>query len=325
MSFSYRDDDEEPRYTADITGVAISNQTIVILSTLGFGALGLSLFLILRRLSPIEDPGEQEHDPRGTDVYGDMLDQSDVATLNRAQRRARAKFRMKKARRAVAPAQEANGDADGGDPAQAIGADATIGENDGLTRKERQRAAKAREREERKVYAKEARLWREKKQSALISEGSGSCDGQENKGEFHQVANELSFEDVFPKCENEHDALSEFLFWESMRASSIMKNVKQNERSDEIISIAQQFPKVTIREFIERLKINGSVSIATLADEFGISVPEAMDELENNINKKHGVVGIPYDGCFVYVSLEMIEEAVKLGKDLGRIQHLYNS
>lgn len=309
MSFAYRNEDGTPNYTANITGVAFSNQTILIVSTLGFGALGLVLFLILRHLSPTAGDDHDEQD-QNRDVYGEMLDQSDVATLNRAQRRAKAKFRMKKARRAVAPtAQEDEG---GGE------ADNDVGNNDladanQLTRKERQRAAKEMERKERKVYAKEAQLWREKKQSTMKSEGSSSCDVNEHDIDSEE-ADKLSLEDVFPQYANEHDATSEYLFWES-----IMKNLKQKENSDDIMSIAEQIPKMIIRDFIERLKRCGKVSTATLAEEFGISCTQAMDELENNINKKHGIVGIPHDGYFVYVSLEMIKEAIKIGQDSGRL------
>eukprot|EP00571_Detonula_confervacea_P009270 CAMPEP_0172321424 /NCGR_PEP_ID=MMETSP1058-20130122/43353_1 /TAXON_ID=83371 /ORGANISM="Detonula confervacea, Strain CCMP 353" /LENGTH=326 /DNA_ID=CAMNT_0013036931 /DNA_START=15 /DNA_END=995 /DNA_ORIENTATION=+ len=322
MSFSYGHDGEEPSNTYNITGVAISNKTIIILSTLGFGALGLALFLILRRLSTIDGHDEQQEHERGRDVYGEQLDQSDVATLNRAQRRARAKFRMKKARRAAVPGQqEVNGEDDEGGAAQALGGDEVMGEDFGgindlgeanLTRKERQKAAKAREREERKIYAEEARLWREKKQSTIKSEGS-NCDGKEKKVESSHEANELSFEEIYPRSANENDALSDHLFWES-----IAKNTKQTTNSpDEIISIAQHMPKMTIGEFVERLKRNGSVSIATLADEFGISVPEALGELDN-INKQHGIIGIvDASGSFVYVSIDMIKAAIKLGQDAG--------
>ena len=48
MSFSSDIDDG---YTNSITGVAISNQSILILCTLGFGTLGLVILLILRHLS----------------------------------------------------------------------------------------------------------------------------------------------------------------------------------------------------------------------------------------------------------------------------------
>ena len=62
-----------------ITGVALSNETILILSSFGFATLGLVLFLILRN-QPNNQDDEAEYSHR--DNYGDVLDQADVATLN---------------------------------------------------------------------------------------------------------------------------------------------------------------------------------------------------------------------------------------------------
>ena len=318
MSFSSDSDDG---YTNSITGVAISNQSILILCTLGFGTLGLVIFIILRHLSTDQENENEQSNVRG---YDDVLDDSDVATLNRAQRRARAKFRMKKARRAPTPnvgAQVGEGDENvlGGENNQ-VGRD----DNDGivavdanLSRKERQRAAKAKEREERKVYSEKARVLREKKQSTKTkSEDKNVCDDKEiNKSSVLYANDVLSVKDIFPRMANVEDALSEYLFWES-----IMKNLKRTTNpNDEIISIAQSIPKMTIHEFLERLEHNGSVSIASLADEFGITIPQALDELER-INKKHGVIGVADSkGNFVYVSMKMIQDAIKIGQDAGRI------
>eukprot|EP00581_Thalassiosira_minuscula_P017169 CAMPEP_0183722868 /NCGR_PEP_ID=MMETSP0737-20130205/14696_1 /TAXON_ID=385413 /ORGANISM="Thalassiosira miniscula, Strain CCMP1093" /LENGTH=297 /DNA_ID=CAMNT_0025953113 /DNA_START=15 /DNA_END=905 /DNA_ORIENTATION=+ len=293
-SFSRLHDDDEPSYTYNITGVAISNQSILILSTVGFGLLGFAVyFLILRRVSGTDDRDDDEND--GADVYGEMLDRSDVATLNRAQRRARAKFRMKKARRAVVPGQQQGEENDG----DGVDVDANRGGNleplaeTNLSRKERQRAAKAMEREERRKGTEQARIWRERKQSTMKSGGgSSSCDGNETTTQSmspEEEKVELPLEQLFPRREKHDDPLSEFLFWEST-----LKRMKDSAVSYEemLLSAERQMPQITICEFIQRLQKNGSVSIAALADELGgISIPEALVELEN-INKRHGIVGI---------------------------------
>ncbi|KAL7531197.1 hypothetical protein ACHAXR_003891 [Thalassiosira sp. AJA248-18] len=328
MSFSsYGQDGDEPNYTYNITGVAISNKTIVLVSSIGFASLGLVLFIILRRLSTNNDHDEQqENNVRARDAYGEILDQSDVATLNRAQRRARAKFRMKKARRIQTPGQhqaEGIGGDDAGALAQGNGEGDNVMRHNGgrnndlsnLTRKERQKAAKAMEREERKISAEEARLWREKKHPTMKSEGNNR-DDKEKMLEYSIEDNELSVEEIYPRSSDENDPLSESLFWES-----IVKNIKEKTNSSgEIISIVEQLPKMTIREFIERLKQNGSVPIASLADEFRIAVPQALAELEK-INNQHGIVGISdaNSGSFIYVSMEMIKEAIQYGEDAGRV------
>ena len=134
--------------------------------------------------------------------------------------------------------------------------------------------------------------------------------------------------------EDENDPLSEFLFWKS-----IVKNVKNdaqlvidkkitsfnsssNNVSDEPFENKRKgrhFKMITIRQFLQRLKQNGSVSIILLADEFRISIPDALNELEY-LNKAHGIIGILDDrGHFVYVSRRMIDEATKAGHETGRM------
>ena len=308
MSFSNNNNEGESQYINSISGIAISNKSILILSTIGFGILGLVLYCILRRLTdqPTNQDDNEERD------YGEILNDSDVATLNRAQRRARAKYRMKNARRVAQPVQVNNNGEDGEEDDNENQDNVPQVNINNLSRKERQRAAKKKEREERKVSAEEARKWREKNQSKSIKK---SIDKNIKPDESKEVK-ALSVEDVFPQRANVNDALSEYIFRES-----IVKNIKQMDVSndDEMISIANQIPKMTIHEFVERLKQNGSIAISSLADEFDITEQECLDQLEC-INKQHGIIGIvDSNGCFVYVSMEMIKEAIKLGNDLGRI------
>ena len=316
-------DEHEPSFTNNgITGVAISNQSIVILSALGFGTLGFVLFLILRRRqSTIDSNGE--NDFRGRDAYGKMLDQSDVAKLNRSQRKAKARLRMKKLQRAVAPMQQRGNEDEGGGPAQVMGEGDVMGENEGgdydladanLSRKERRKAAKVMEREERKVYAEEARLWREKQQSTNRSEG-GPSDHKGVRVESPSEANETSLEEIFPRSLNEKDALSDVLFWESL-----VKNIKRKASSNDVMFFAaRKLRRVTIRQFIERLRENGSVPIVALADEFGMTVPDTLYELEV-INKRFGIIGIVHtDGNFVFISVEMLKKAIEFGELSGRV------
>ena len=309
-------DSGEPAYTSSITGVAMSNQSLVIISTVGFGFLGLAMYFVLRQLSATAEENEiEERD------YDEILEQSDVAMLNRAQRRARAKYRMKNTRRAAVPGQqqlvanEGDGPEVGGGEGEIDGGEGNNGDvsaNANLSRKERRLAAKQQEREERKAYAEEARLYREKKNR--MSDDKRNTSEENNK---KLIAKELSIEDIFPQRANKDDALSEYLFWET-----IMKKMKQemetndNDDDDDI-----RIPKmVTIHDFVERLKQTGSVSVASLAEEFGITVPEALEELES-MNQQHGIIGVlDSKGNFVYVSLDMIKEAIKIGQEAGRVE-----
>jgi hypothetical protein len=82
---------------------------------------------------------------------------------------------------------------------------------------------------------------------------------------------------------------------------------------------AQKLRRVTIRQFIERLIENGSVPIVALADEFGMTVPDTLYELEV-INKRFGIIGIfDSDGNFVFISMEMIMKEIEFGKLSGRV------
>ena len=303
MSFS-NNNEEESQYINSISGIAISNKSILILSTIGFGILGLVLFYILRRLTD-QQTNQDDNEERD---YGEILNDSDVATLNRAQRRARAKYRMKNARRVAQPVQ-VNNNGEDGEEDENHNQDNVPQVNNNLSRKERQRVAKKKEREERKVSAEEARKWREKNQSKPAKKTI-------DKDIMPEESKVLAVEDVFPQRANVNDVLSEYMFREY-----IVKNIKQMDISneDKMISVANQIPKMTIHEFIERLKQNGSISISSLADEFNITEQECLDQLEV-INKQHGIIGVvDSKGCFVYVSMEMIKEAIKLGNDAGRI------
>lgn len=343
MSFSQQHHGQNDNYYNNISGVAFSNKILLILSTIGFASLGITIyFLILRHVNNDnnedgEGNGQNNNALLQRNNYGENLDQSDVATLNRAQRRARAKFRMKKARRAaVAPAggHAAGGGPDGEDAGDLIVDDAhdlvldDNGEGDHadnlhhLSRKERQKAAKQMEKEERKLYAQEARLRREaeakRKQLQVKSQGGSSSDHEDetNLKYATRETSELDIELLFPRRENENDSLSEYLFWES-----IVRNKKTDGSSSNQDNHLQdlQFNKMTIRNFIRNLQQCGSVSIMALADEFGISILEALEELDN-LNQQFGVIGLhDGQGQFVYVSKAMIEKAIVVGNKSGII------
>mmetsp|Transcript_15595 Transcript_15595/g.24198 ORF Transcript_15595/g.24198 Transcript_15595/m.24198 type:complete len:297 (+) Transcript_15595:64-954(+) len=290
-----------PDYT--ITGVAFSNETILILCSFGFATLGIVLFLILRN-QPQHHNDEDENTDR--DNYGDVLGQADVATLNRAQRRARAKYKMKQARRDMAPAVAARG-GEGDDniinmPAEERVPEDVVVNNDfaGIVdRKERQRIAKQMERNERKIYSMEAQKWRDRNQA------SSKKKKKKLTSEVDNVVSESNFsvEDVFPKRLDKHDPSSDYLFWES-----IVRGIQdKNFSTDELISQCEtaQSKTMTIREFVKRVENSGgSVSVIDLADKFEISVPDAMTEIArwNDLYNIRGMV----DSCGNFVILPSI-------------------
>jgi hypothetical protein len=276
-----------------ITGVALSNENILILCSFGFATLGIALFLILRNQP--QKSNDDDHADR--DLYGDELDQADVATLNRAQRRARAKYKMKQARRDMAPPVAVRGGEGDDNNMPADEGVPDIVDNSFVAivadRKERQRIAKEMERNERKIYSMEAQRWRDKNQASSnskkkIIDGSG----------FNASNTTASVEKTFPQRLDKNDPLSDILFWEA-----IVRSIKDTTAStDELISRceAAQSKTMTIREFIERVNSDGPVSIIDLADEFEISIPDALIDI-SRWNELYNICGT-VDSCgnFVY-------------------------
>ncbi|KAL7487615.1 hypothetical protein ACHAW6_013671 [Cyclotella cf. meneghiniana] len=294
-----------------IYDMSLSNKTILILCTVGFASLGMAIYFLLLRHVPSADDAE-----RHVQNYDRFLATTDAAALNRAERRARAKLRMKKARLAAVPA--GRGDDDDGAPRrhgpnedddERFG---LIRENAGahLTRKERQKAAKALEKEERKMAAELARVRRE-------ADGKTNTKKQTDYGEpdcetDNRRPPKPRLEDIFPPREQSDDPMSDYLFWQSISA-----NYKDDPQR--FLEDAVQSRIMTIRDFIAKLEKHRSVSIAALADEFGITITNVRNDLEK-LNAQYGIIGLmDNNGNFVYVSREMIAKAVQMGKDMGRV------
>lgn len=290
----------------DNYNVVLSNQTILILCTIGFASLGIAVyFLILRHVPSSSDDNGDE----ALQDYDEFLDQSDVGALNRAERRARAKLRMKKARRANVPtaAQRNVDDADGNIH---LAADVPIdaAEDAGLSRKERQRAAKALEREERKMSAEVARARREAEEKKRPKTKSNLREDDTKTLRLHEI---------FPqRAAGSTDPLSNHLFHESITRKYI-------GNPQQFLADSMDSKILTVRTFINKLQDIGYLSVTALADEFGISVEEVYNEI-NSLNKMHGVIGLFDKGNIVYITKEMIEMAVELGNKEGKILHPMN-
>lgn len=273
-----------------ITGVALSNETILVLCSFGFATLGIALFLILRN----QPQHDEDNDHADRDTYGDVLDQADVATLNRAQRRARAKYKMKQARRDMAPAVAARG-GEGDDNNMPVDEGVPDDVNNSFVvivpdRRERQRIAKQMERNERKMYSIEAQRWRDNQPSSKSKKAnSTSANG-------NGVA---TVETTFSQRLDKNDPLSDILFWEAIVRS--LKDITAS--TDELISRceAAQSKTMTIREFIDRVKnCDGQVSVIDIADEFEISIPDALIDISRWNERYNICVMVDSDGNFAY-------------------------
>ena len=303
----------------DSFDISLSNQTILILCTIGFASLGIVVYYLILRTLPSSSLDDRDE----THNYDEFLDQSDVATLNRAERRARAKLRMKKARRAAIPtagrldADQADGDIQLNDEINGPAGEVVA---DGLSRKERQKAAKALERKERKITSEIARARRETEQKKTKQTKLSDVN---DTSERDSTINSLRIDEIFPRrLAGSSDPLDEYLFHESI-------TVRYKDSPQQFLDDSRHMKIMTIRTFINKLQTYGSVSFTALADDFGMSPEDVCCEL-NRLNETHGVIGVLNNGHFVYVSLEMIELATELGANMGKIpsplscKQLYN-
>ena len=160
----------------DITG-GFSNQTLVIISITGFTIILSTLaFFYIKSPSDASGSGSNEDDANAP-TYEEQLETADVSTLNRAQRRARAKILMKKSRRLPVVVQQGPRNAEGQELERddenrlmiALENEALVAERQEpqLSRKERQKLARVKEREERQVYQEERRMKELEKQRVL--------------------------------------------------------------------------------------------------------------------------------------------------------------
>ncbi len=288
-----------------ITGVALSNETILILCTFGFATLGFFIFFIILRNQPkYDEEDERLIDRHRRDNYGDELDKADAATLNRAQRRARAKYKMKQARRDMAPVVQVAaraGDDDNNNDNNIAADGGRIDDDDDVVdnniaegnpnRRERQRLAKQMERKERKMYSLEAQRWREKNSVAKSDMKSKTKKCIDNDGDMTtSTQNVCMVEDIFPQRLDNNDPLSDIIFWKAIISSIKSRQHDDTLSSDELISQLQS-RTMTVREFIERVEFDGSVSIIDLADESYISISDALREIEQ-LKELYNISGV---------------------------------
>ena len=146
-------------------GVGFGDTTLLVASFVGFCALAVTVYWLL--FSRVKSREEMEQEDADED-YEKRLANANVATLTRAQRRARAHFIMKQQRRAAVPAaarRENNDDNNNNNQGVAEGrlVEQQVDNQDRqpvqpqLSRKERQRAAKVAEKEQRRLFEEERR------------------------------------------------------------------------------------------------------------------------------------------------------------------------
>jgi hypothetical protein len=261
-------ENEGPLGKAPDISVGVSDTVLLLVSGAGFVFLAVTIYSIvlakLKSSEEIEEEGKEFN-------YDEKLANADVSTLNRAQRRARARHIMKQQRR-ITPAGGVlgeNGDIDDNNQVQ---------ENEAshLSRKDRQKAAKSAEKEERRLYENERRQQQQEAQKLA----------QQEKKERERLMTEKTDEERQARYEQRiTEELTDYENWRTFLASPDGSNV------------------LTVKEWIAELQKSRLVYVKKLAERFDIS-RETVEERIQHILAASRVTGIQDGNRFIYLSMQ---------------------
>jgi len=285
-------------------GVGFSDGALLIVSMLGFAMLAVSLYSIfLIRLKSAKYLEGNENEGEEID-YDERLDKADVSTLNRAQRRARAKNRMKKQRRitptgadaAAPPEGEIHNTIRNGRENQAIqdaNEDADADANKlNMSRKERQKAAKSIEREERRLFEEKRReIQQDSERRQLV---------EKKERERREVVNKEE-ERCLREREQQERKQVEHTEWKTF--------IRNEEREHEI----------SVREFVSEVKSQKVVRVGDIAERYRVSpqqISARIKELQDS-NRINGV--LDEHGRFVYIGPNEMKAVADIVRQKGRI------
>ena len=301
---AFDEEEEEPSVVSPLYGVGVSDTTLVAMSMIGFGVLlSIMYVLLMARLKTDVDSDDQLNG----DDYDEQLDKADVSTLNRAQRRARAKMIMKRQRRIDGgdgdgngndgdAAREGQGQAD--DPA--LGDDGEGGDDAGqdgqegqqhLSRKERQKAAKETERQERRLMEDSRRLQQEKAQALA----------QKRKQEKERrLAEEARLAKLSREQAAEEQKRAAYTEWRTFLSCG-------------------EVDSMTVSEFVRYARTNRSVNVDLLADRFQTPSGAVVARIQELIVSRR-LTGIILDGqTFVYLTEVDLKKVAALVHQRGQV------
>lgn len=334
----------DPILNGDITG-GFSNKALVAISISGLIIVftTLTFLYIFSSRDPSNKQRErhqQQPDANDAEDYERALEDADVSTLNRAQRRARAKHRMKKNRRLAAhqqphPANPPPHQDDGGDeqhqqlqqqPAQIAAIPplaAMMGDDmippggiivERLSRKERQKVAKAEERRERLLYVEER-----KRQILILEQKRG--EGKNNAGNDNKEA-EADREERIKRLEVEKkEALDreyhewKFMFPPSMHEEQNTDDGDTGIGDDDGCDIKQE----TVQQFLTKLYAVRRISLADTAQRYSVSIPtlrRRLTQLEEEGRIHHCGMVDEVRGEYTVISPE---DMLTLGKHIEEV------
>lgn len=249
-------------------GVGFSDAAILVVSLLGFLFLATTVYsLILLRVQSKEEFEKAEEFKLD---YDEQLERADVATLTRAQRRQRAQLIMKRNRR-IAPLHGAE------DAAEELEEHVLDDRGPQLSRKERQKAAKAAERQERKLYEEERR--------------------EQHKEEMEAVKRE----------KKERERLEAERLEEERQQRLIAKEAQERAELEEfntfLASHQDGGERMTVAEFDAYAKEEKVIYIDDLADRFHTPSEQVGKRIEELVASSR-LTGVIDRGRFVYITHE---------------------
>ena len=274
--------------------VGFSNETILFISLLGFTILFASLACICyyspsqRKYNGNNNANNNDDDDDGDDEYNQLLQDADVSTLNRAQRKARARLLIKKNKKkkkgAIANRQDAmdrndnddnnnnDNDDNNNDDGNNNEVEPIVDEREFKSRKERQKASKQEEKMVRRQY-EELRKSKLKEEEEL----GGDDNDDDESGKHGEVALQMKKEQM----ELEHKKIRE----EEMRSWKYMfpeSTVDSNDNDGR-----------TVNEFVKDLYEKKKVNINDIADRFQVSIDKVisrLQQLEKEGRIDHGIL-----------------------------------
>ncbi len=305
------DTNSGPLGKAPEISVGASDSLLLIVSGFGFLFLAWTVYSII--ITKVKSAGELQAEWEEHELgYGEQLAQADVSTLNRAQRRARARHIMKQQRRVGQPGAAATPDAAGeaGEGADDDGRaqmmvaaelqqpvpppenamppfqDDTYhqGSLRHLSRKDRQKAAKQIEREERRLLEEVRR-----KEQIEAQESA-----QRKRRERERLLSMQAEEDrKGRKAQRDAAEWERFQAWRIFLSSS----------DPSVVESAQQ--SLTVKEWIHELKQERVASLRSLSDRFQVSLDRVLKRVEELLDtgRVTGILDVENDR-FIYLSAQ---------------------
>jgi hypothetical protein len=253
--------------------VGVSDAILLVVSGIGFVMLAVTMYsIIITKLKTTKEIEEEE----GELNYDERLANADVSTLNRAQRRARARHIMKQQRR-IAPSTTAGENAHGENEGEGQDHDEADPSLRHLSRKERQKVAKAAEKEERALFEEDRRRQHIEAQEAA----------QREKKERERLMGE--------RAEEERRARQEQRQAEEMTAYEHWKTFLASPDGTTALSV---------KEWVKELEKTRTVLFDNLAERFQIPREDVVSRIQELLASSRITGLMEADSRFIYISKE---------------------